>query len=194
MIKSTRSSTRNRFRPRALFDRFNIEFLATTEDPLDELRHHDAISRSNWNGKVTTTYRPDNVTNPETPDFAAHIRRLGETDRRTHRNLARLSHRPPQTTRLLYRPRRKRPTDHGHPTPVTSDLSDVECEALYAKALAGSLSTQEAETLPWTDHDRNGRHVDRRRIGDANPPQCFIAITMQLCSAGSGGTRVAIYR
>jgi len=132
------------FRPRALFDRFNIEFLATTEDPLDDLRHHDAISRSNWNGKVTTTYRPDNVTNPETPDFMAHIRRLGElTGEHTETWQGYLTaHRK---RRAYFIDRGATATDHGHPTPVTSDLSDVECEALYAKAIAGSLSAQEAE-------------------------------------------------
>jgi glucuronate isomerase len=34
---------RPEFRPRALFDRFNIEVLATTESPLDSLEHHQTI-------------------------------------------------------------------------------------------------------------------------------------------------------
>ena len=33
------------FRPRALFDRFHIEVLATTNSPLDPLTHHIAIAR-----------------------------------------------------------------------------------------------------------------------------------------------------
>ncbi|HSG35518.1 MAG TPA: glucuronate isomerase, partial [Sphingomonadaceae bacterium] len=49
------------FRPRALFERYNIEALATTESPLDPLAHHRAIREANdsggWSGKVVTAYR-----------------------------------------------------------------------------------------------------------------------------------------
>ncbi len=36
------------FRPRALFDRFGIEVIATTESPLDPLQQHAAIRASDW--------------------------------------------------------------------------------------------------------------------------------------------------
>ncbi len=49
------------FRPRALFDRFNIETLATTEGPHETLKHHHAIRDSGWGGHVITAYRPDAV-------------------------------------------------------------------------------------------------------------------------------------
>src|SRR3569623_1637848 len=49
------------FRPRALFERFNIEVIATTESPLDPLEHHKAIRESGWKGKVVTAYRPNPV-------------------------------------------------------------------------------------------------------------------------------------
>ncbi|HEX8554491.1 MAG TPA: glucuronate isomerase, partial [Sphingomonas sp.] len=57
------------FRPRALFDRFNIDFLATTEGAQDDLLHHHAIRRSGWNGRVVTTYRPDGVIDVEHEAF-----------------------------------------------------------------------------------------------------------------------------
>src|SRR3546814_21046079 len=46
------------FRPRALFERFNIEVIATTESPLDPLTHHQAIRDSGWHARVVTAYRP----------------------------------------------------------------------------------------------------------------------------------------
>lgn len=52
------------FRPRALFERFNIEVIATTESPLDTLEHHAAIRASGWSGRVITAYRPDPVVVP----------------------------------------------------------------------------------------------------------------------------------
>lgn len=39
------------FLPRALFERFNIEVIATTESPLDRLQHHAAIAASGWQGR-----------------------------------------------------------------------------------------------------------------------------------------------
>ena len=66
------------FRPRALFERFNIEVIATTESPLDPLAHHARIRASGWKGRVVTAYRPDPVVDPEFDGFAANIAKLGE--------------------------------------------------------------------------------------------------------------------
>ena len=69
---------RDEFRPRALFDRFNIELLATTESPLDELEHHRTIRDSDWNGRVVTAYRPDPVADPDFEGFKENVERFGE--------------------------------------------------------------------------------------------------------------------
>src|SRR3954471_11391530 len=66
---------RPEFRPRALFERFNIEAIATTEGSLDPLDHHRAIRQSGWNGRVISAYRPDSVIDPENPAFVANLRR-----------------------------------------------------------------------------------------------------------------------
>ena len=49
------------FRPRALFERFGIEVLATTDAASDSLEHHAAIQRSSWPGRVIPSFRPDAV-------------------------------------------------------------------------------------------------------------------------------------
>ena len=66
------------FRPRALFERFNIEALATTESPLDDLIHHVTIRKSGWSGRVITAYRPDNVVDPDSVGFLDNLRRFSE--------------------------------------------------------------------------------------------------------------------
>ena len=66
------------FLPRALYERFNIEALATTESPLDPLLHHQKLRGSGWKGRVVPTYRPDPVVDPEFADFADNVRQLGE--------------------------------------------------------------------------------------------------------------------
>jgi glucuronate isomerase len=137
---------RPEFRPRVLFERFNIEVIATTESPLDPLTHHAKIRASDWKGRVVTTYRPDPVVDPEFDGFAANVAKLGE-----------LSGEPTETWRGYLAAHRKRraffktmgatSTDHGHPTALTCDLGETECEALFTKALKGVASPAEAETF-----------------------------------------------
>ena len=132
------------FLPRALFERFNIETLATTESPLDSLEHHKTIRQGGWNGNVITTYRPDPVADPDFEGFTENVERFGELageDISTwagyldaHRN-----------RRAYFRTMGATATDHGHPSALTADLGRSECEALYAKALAGDCNAAEAE-------------------------------------------------
>jgi glucuronate isomerase len=132
------------FRPRALFDRFNIEWLATTESPLDTLDHHQAILDSDWNGRVVTTYRPDPVVDPQFEHFSANLERFGQLAGEDVTTWAGYlaAHR---SRRRFFRAMGATSTDHGHPTAATADLSLRECEALYAKAIEGQCSVGEAE-------------------------------------------------
>jgi len=123
------------FRPRALFDRFGIELIATTESPLDPLEHHAAIRASDWNGRVVTAYRPDPVVDPDTPGFAANVRRFGETADEDVGSYAGYlaAHR---FHRARFRAAGATSTDHGHPSAATADLTFAEAEALYARVMA----------------------------------------------------------
>ena len=136
--------SRPEFLPRALFERFNIEWLATTESPLDDLRHHQKIRASGWQGNVITAYRPDPVIDPEFEGFARNVARLGEItgeDTQSYKGfLAALRQR-----RDYFRQMGATSTDHGHPTAATADLSRSEIEALFAQALAGTCTSQQAE-------------------------------------------------
>ncbi|WP_442681468.1 glucuronate isomerase [Sphingomonas sp. ASY06-1R] len=132
------------FRPRALFERFNIELIATTESPLDPLDHHRAIRESGWNGRVVTAYRPDPVMDPDTVGFTENLARfatLAGEDVSTWAGYLRAH----ENRRAYFRAAGATSTDHGHPTAFTADLSLAECEALYAKVHAGTASPADAE-------------------------------------------------
>ncbi len=123
------------FRPRALFERFGIELIATTESPLDPLEHHAAIRASGWQGRVVTAYRPDPVVDPDTPGFAANVRRFGETADADVGSYAGYlaAHR---FHRARFRAADATSTDHGHPSAATADLTPAEAEALYTRVMA----------------------------------------------------------
>ena len=144
----TDALARAEFRPRALFERFDIEVIATTESPLDGLDHHKAIRESGWNGRVITAYRPDPVVDPEYADdnggFQANLDRLSELtgqDCRTWSGYL-AAHRQ---RRAFFAGMGATSTDHGHPSAQTADLSAAEAEALFGKVAAGGCSPAEAE-------------------------------------------------
>lgn len=132
------------FRPRALFERYNIEVIATTESPLDSLEHHAAIRASGWQGKVITAYRPDPVVDPEFEGFRDNLKVLsdltGEDCFGWSGYLA--AHRQ---RRAFFASMGATSTDHGHPTAATADLSATEAEALFRKVSAGSFTPEDAE-------------------------------------------------
>ena len=140
------------FAPRALFDRYNIEVIATTESPLETLAHHAAIAAENraggWQGRVITAYRPDPVVDPEYVDASGGFRD----------NLARFSEITGQDCltwngylaahrqrRAFFAAHGATSTDHGHPTAQTADLPRAEAEALFAKVAHGTFTPAEAE-------------------------------------------------
>ena len=137
------------FRPRALFDRYGIEAIATTESPLDTLEYHAAIRAENahpggWQGKVITAYRPDPVVDPEFEGFRDNLAKFseitGEDCLTWDGYLA--AHRQ---RRRFFADMGATSTDHGHPTPKTADLSPAEAEALFDKVSKRAFTPEDAE-------------------------------------------------
>jgi glucuronate isomerase len=123
---------REEFRPRALYKRFQIEVIATTDSALDNLEAHEEIRATGWSGRVIPTFRPDAVIDPEFAGFRRNLVRLGAMtgeDTTTWRGyLAALGAR-----RRFFKQQGATATDHGHPTAATTNLSRSEAEALFRR-------------------------------------------------------------
>ncbi|WP_299819244.1 glucuronate isomerase [uncultured Jannaschia sp.] len=131
------------FRPRALYDRFGIEVLATTDSALDPLSHHKTIRAADWNGRIVPTYRPDATVDPEAQGFAANVAQLGEItgeDTTTWTGYL-AAHRKRRADFIALG---ATATDHGHPTARTADLHDPA--ALFARVLGGA-SAEDGEAF-----------------------------------------------
>ncbi len=132
------------FRPRALFERFNIEAISTTESAIDDLRWHKMIRDSGWGGKVVTAYRPDAVVDPEFEGFARNVGVMGDItgeDTGTWSGYL-AAHR---ARRAVFKEMGATSTDHGHASARTEDLPQPEAEALFLKAMLGQCSPDEAD-------------------------------------------------
>ena len=132
------------FRPRALFEQFNIEVLATTEGPHEDLVHHRAIRESGWGGRVITAYRPDPVIDAEHEQFGEALAAFAElTGQDVHSWTGYLeAHRQ---RRAAFARMGATSTDHGHPTAATADLSRAEVEVLFGRIVSGRFDPAEAE-------------------------------------------------
>ena len=128
------------FRPRALFRRFGIEVLATTDDPLDDLDAHAALQRDGY--RVIPTFRPDRYLDPGAPEFAASVTRLvaGENAPATFDGyLEALAAR-----RRHFIGRGAVSADHGVAEAVALDLDAAEAETLFRRALQGTATPDDA--------------------------------------------------
>ncbi len=135
------------FRPRQLFKDFNIEVLATTDDPLDNLASHKALTNDpSFNGRVLPTFRPDAYLNVAHPSWNANVDRLIETaaDGATGYSgyIAALENR-----RRYFVEHGAVSADHGVRTPATLKLQTAEAEALFELARAGKATAQDRDAF-----------------------------------------------
>lgn len=132
------------FTPRALFRRFGIEVLATTDSAVDDLgRHRDLAADPDFDGRVIPTFRPDSVTDPDHRDFASDMARLAEI---TGRDIARWPDylNALRDRRAAFRDCGATATDHGFQSARTASHDMGECQALLDAALAGRATPEQA--------------------------------------------------
>ena len=122
------------FRPRALFDRFGIEVLATTDSALDDLAHHRTVAQSGWGGRVIPTFRPDAVLDPGHEGFLSNVDALGRV---TGEDVASFSGylSALRARRAFFKARGATATDHAIEVIETHWLDDPE--ALYQRLRQG---------------------------------------------------------
>ena len=134
------------FLPRALYERFNLEVLATTDSPLDSLADHKAIRDSSWNAQILPTFRPDPVVDPEFEGFAENIGKLGEnTGEDTSTWVGYLT--ALRLTRARFRELGCTATDHGHPNARTASLSTGEAAELFLRVIAENADAEQCEVF-----------------------------------------------
>ena len=126
------------YRPRALFERFNIEVLATTDTALDDLVHHIQINESGWQGRVIPTFRPDGVLDGSDPVFAANLVKL---ERQTGCDLGSYDGylMALRARRAFFIARGATATDHGVEVVLTEWLKDPNTLYQRLKANVGTL-------------------------------------------------------
>lgn len=135
------------FRPRALYDRFKIEFIATTDDPCDDLAYHAQLEADpTWTGKVAPTFRPDKYLEAATPQWNSLVDRLGEVsgiDTGSYAGwIAAMENR-----RAFFKAHGAISTDHSHRDVRAEPISDAEAERLYQLGRSCQITSEQADVL-----------------------------------------------
>jgi glucuronate isomerase len=131
------------FSPRQLFERFNIEALCTTEAATDTLEHHQAIRQSGWHGNIRPTFRPDGVVNLDAPNWRINIDKLSEVssvDVEDYTSFIRAL----EQRRVFFKSMGATATDHAALTPATVELTTVEADTIFQRALKGEADSSDA--------------------------------------------------
>ena len=131
------------FRPRALYQRFNIEVLATTDAATDPLRHHQAIRDSAWPGRIIPTFRPDALIAIDQADWAQNIELLSHASGIAVGDYGSYIQALEQR-RGYFKAMGATATDHAALTAYTEALSPAEAGAIFQRALHGGASAKDA--------------------------------------------------
>jgi glucuronate isomerase len=131
------------FSPRALFRRFGVETLCTTDAAGDTLEHHRALRDEGWAGAVRPTFRPDGVTDLSDPSWEKNVEELSATsnvDVTDYRSFVRAL----EERRSFFRETGALATDHSALSPLVRRLPQNEVDAIFGRALRGEASEDDA--------------------------------------------------
>lgn len=135
--------------PRALFERFNIEVLTTTDGAADTLEPHRLIRDSGWGGRIIPCFRPDAMINIDAPGWGSELGRLeracGYEITGVGRFIQALEER-----RKFFKENGAVSTDQGIFSPLARELSQRKAEAIFSRALMGKATPM--DTAAFTAH------------------------------------------
>jgi glucuronate isomerase len=135
------------FLPRQLLTSFNIDVLATTDDPLDDLLAHrrlrDDVTVAT---RVVPTFRPDRYVDAHAPGFVERVERLideaGEGRGGYDGYLRALRHR-----RHFFIEAGAVSTDHGVRTPLSLRLEPSQAAQLFDRLRRGDTSVEDRDAF-----------------------------------------------
>ena len=131
------------FAPRNLYEQFNIEVLCTTDSATDTLVHHQAIRESSWKGRILPTFRPDAIINLDDPEWHTNIDKLSSVSGVTVVDFASYI-RAIEQRREFFSSMGSVATDHGAVTLTTAELSNLEAERIFQRAINGQSTSNDA--------------------------------------------------
>ena len=131
------------FSPRNLFERFNIEFLATTDSAADSLTHHQSIRNSKWKGNIVPTFRFDSLVHFLNPGWIDEINRLALLSNIEIHNF-RSFIQALENRRVFFRSLGATASDFSAESAFTEELPLHQIDEIFQRALKGHADQHDA--------------------------------------------------
>jgi glucuronate isomerase len=131
----------------AILQKFNVEVVCTTDDPTDDLRHHQAIAKSNLRTQVFPAFRPDKALAVGDADFLPWVERLAKISNIDVHDLGTLLQ-ALKTRHDFFHSLGCRLSDHGLNHCYATPCTERAAAAIFAKAREGqAVSADEHEAF-----------------------------------------------
>jgi glucuronate isomerase len=122
---------------RGLIKMMNVETICTTDDPVDDLRHHDAIAQSGFGVNVAPAWRPDKAMAIENAEsYRAYIQKLGEAAGMEISTFDQFLE-ALEKRHAFFHEKGCRLSDHGIETAYAEDYTESQLKATFAKVMDG---------------------------------------------------------
>ncbi len=131
------------FRPLALFEKFGIEVLTTTDGPGDTLEYHKQLKKPGLKGRVIPCFRPDPVVNITSKEWKKKIDEMSNAsgiDVASYASYIRAL----ENRREYFKSLGAVSTDQGVESPYAHRLRAMEAEAIFTRALNEKATEEDA--------------------------------------------------
>lgn len=135
--------TSKEFSPRNLFERFNIELLATTDSAADSLTHHQMIRKSNWKGNIVPTFRFDSLVHFLNPGWTDEIHRLASITNIEIKDFKSFIQ-ALESRRVAFRSLGATASDFSAESTYVEELPTHQVDEIFQRALKGQANQQDA--------------------------------------------------
>ncbi len=132
--------------PTQLLAEMNVEVICTTDDPIDELEHHQAIAKKNIFTKVLPTFRPDALLLIESNKFLSYLKKLETRIGFSIENLDDLL-KAIQSRIEFFDQQGCRLSDYGMEQVFAFDFTEKEADIILKKRLDGIEITNDEANL-----------------------------------------------
>lgn len=128
--------------PNQMLKNMKVEILCTTDDPIDDLKHHQQIKKNNFGPKVLPGFRPDKIFGINTEDYLDYLNALADSSGVNINSLQTLL--DALKSRITYfHENGCRISDHGLEYTYASDYSLKAVDASLKKRISGEKISEE---------------------------------------------------
>ena len=129
----------------AILRKFQVEVVCTTDDPTDDLRHHEAIAKSNLTTRVLPAFRPDKALAVNDEAFRPWVEKLSAAANVEVSDLGSFLH-ALENRHDFFHSLGCRLSDHGLNHCYAAPCSERAAAAIFANALDGKAISEDEHT------------------------------------------------